>query len=484
MVLIPALILAAATSPNPTHITVDQPFTTSASATQNVTTLTETADLFTLLHDAKTVIMHDFALDADTSVILDLERRNIISENATFRLNEAGTFAAPDVVMLGGTVAGDSESLVYLAFSDNITMGYIKTNGDQYIISSGPTDQNLDTVIYNMANLPEGAINFIEMACNAIQIPDEFRTSNAEGNRDLAGMGGPVCRVADVSIETDTEFLTDLFGGNATDAADYATMLTGAVSEVYEQDLNVILNISFLRIWTTTDPWNQNGGTVDQLFQFRDYWNANMTSEDRSAAHFFSGRGLGGGVAYVGALCYPNFDYALSANLNGFFPYPLQNGSSQNWDFMVTAHEWGHNFGAPHTHQQSPLANIDNCGNGDCSQVPGTIMSYCHTCSGGMVNINVNFHPQNINSWMLAFLDDSGQWAGDGAQCDLTGNPLCNPNTCLADVNGDGMVTPTDFTAWVNAFNNNLPGCDQNGDGACTPTDFTAWVANFNAGCS
>ncbi|RNC82827.1 MAG: VCBS repeat-containing protein [Phycisphaera sp.] len=54
---------------------------------------------------------------------------------------------------------------------------------------------------------------------------------------------------------------------------------------------------------------------------------------------------------------------------------------------------------------------------------------------------------------------------------------------CLADVNGDGAVTPTDFTAWVNAFNNNLPECDQNGDGACTPTDFTAWVNNFNAGC-
>ncbi|RNC80240.1 MAG: hypothetical protein ED559_00015 [Phycisphaera sp.] len=56
-------------------------------------------------------------------------------------------------------------------------------------------------------------------------------------------------------------------------------------------------------------------------------------------------------------------------------------------------------------------------------------------------------------------------------------------NDCLADVNGDGAVTPTDFTAWVNAFNNNLPECDQNGDGMCTPTDFTAWVNNFNAGC-
>jgi hypothetical protein len=54
---------------------------------------------------------------------------------------------------------------------------------------------------------------------------------------------------------------------------------------------------------------------------------------------------------------------------------------------------------------------------------------------------------------------------------------------CTADVNGDGAITPTDFTAWINAFNNSLPECDQNGDGSCTPTDFTAWIANFNAGC-
>ncbi|MFI4872788.1 MAG: GC-type dockerin domain-anchored protein [Phycisphaerales bacterium JB061] len=51
------------------------------------------------------------------------------------------------------------------------------------------------------------------------------------------------------------------------------------------------------------------------------------------------------------------------------------------------------------------------------------------------------------------------------------------------DGNGVGMLSPTDFTAWVSAFNNNEPGCDQNSDGNCTPTDFTAWVSNFNAGC-
>jgi serine protease AprX len=54
---------------------------------------------------------------------------------------------------------------------------------------------------------------------------------------------------------------------------------------------------------------------------------------------------------------------------------------------------------------------------------------------------------------------------------------------CPADINGDGMLSPADFTAWINAFNNSKLECDQNFDGLCTPADFTSWIANFNAGC-
>ena len=54
---------------------------------------------------------------------------------------------------------------------------------------------------------------------------------------------------------------------------------------------------------------------------------------------------------------------------------------------------------------------------------------------------------------------------------------------CPGDVNGDGTLSPADFSAWITAFNSNLPACDQNADGACSPADFSAWIGNYNAGC-
>ncbi|MEL6498533.1 MAG: GC-type dockerin domain-anchored protein [Planctomycetota bacterium] len=54
---------------------------------------------------------------------------------------------------------------------------------------------------------------------------------------------------------------------------------------------------------------------------------------------------------------------------------------------------------------------------------------------------------------------------------------------CVADVNGDGELSPADFNAWILAFNTQGSGCDQNGNGVCEPGDFNAWILNFNAGC-
>ncbi|MGP1273340.1 MAG: M12 family metallo-peptidase [Phycisphaerales bacterium] len=478
-----AALLGAAV-PQPTSVAIDSPFVVEASAVPGVAVLTERQDWHAALQGAESVVIAEFPLGVELGVTLDLERRRVLAEDADLRLNEDGSFAASDAVMFGGTVPGEPGSLAFLAFSSEMTLGFIQTGGAQYVISSGPVGAGRPTVVYDLAEVAGESITLADLACQVLDVPG-VGFSEAEGSGRLVMRGETPCRVADVAIETDTEFRTALFSGNATAAADYATFLVGAVSEIYERDLNVRLRISFLRIWTTTDPWNQNGGTVDQLFQFRDYWENNMGAEQRHGAHFLSGRPLGGGVAWLGAMCNPGFDYALSANLNGFFPYPLEDRNTQNWDLMVTAHEWGHNFGAPHTHQQSPFGNIDNCGNGSCSQLPGTIMSYCHLCGNGTGDVDLRFHPQNISSWMLSYLDGTGVWSGDGAQCDMTGDPDCDTPICLADTNGNGELDPGDFTAWVTAYNaGDVPTADQNGNGSLDPGDFTAWVTNYNAGCS
>lgn len=54
--------------------------------------------------------------------------------------------------------------------------------------------------------------------------------------------------------------------------------------------------------------------------------------------HALLGHRLGGGIAYVGALCNPNFGFGLSANLEGNF---ASLDASALWDLTVFAHELG-----------------------------------------------------------------------------------------------------------------------------------------------
>ncbi len=60
--------------------------------------------------------------------------------------------------------------------------------------------------------------------------------------------------------------------------------------------------------------------------------------------------------------------------------------------------------------------------------------------------------------------------------------PLCNEPGCLADANGDGILSPP-TSALGRRLQRQRPECDQNSDGSCTPADFSAGFANYNAGC-
>ena len=88
-----------------------------------------------------------------------------------------------------------------------------------------------------------------------------------------------------------------------------------------------------------------------------------------------------------------------------------------------------------------------------------------------------------VFNFVVGLLDGPEVYSPENSIEFYSGSVVCESDDCLADTNGDGIVSPADFSAWVAAFNAQAPECDQNDDGICSPADFSAWVANYNAGC-
>jgi hypothetical protein len=405
------------------------------------------------------------------SVTLHLERMPVITNDTVFVLGDPDAPAGigqqlptPNVTMYRGTIDGEPDSRVFLSLTPETAYGYIRSENQTHLISHGPHGQEHELLIYNLTAMPAGAIPWRDFVCSTpphfVDLTDQPGVGEAMASDDEDKLP---CRRVTLAIDTDRQFTDNLFGGDLNAAGAYAATMVGAASEIYLNDLNSYFELSFLRLWTGSDIWT-GGSTFMQLIEFREEWNANMSHIDRHLAHYLSGRNLGGGVAWLNAICHSSNGYALSANLGGFFPYPLQDNHEQNWDIVVFAHELGHNFGAPHTHDVCPP--VDQCApeafHGQCQDetvciTDGTIMGYCHTCPGGLSNVVLSFHP-TIRDIMRSFLDSI-----DSPSCELsTGTDTCiigegcewidleggtnNTVWALAEVNGE-LVAGGDFTS-------------------------------------
>jgi len=237
------------------------------------------------------------------------------------------------------------------------------------------------------------------------------------------------CKIA---IETDYQFYQK-FGSTLT-ASLYVTQLMSAVSDQYFTDVQTTLSIAYLGLYSSpADPWlsqDSGGDAGDLLDEFRAAWIGGGWPASANLAHFISGANLGGGIAYVNVLCSQSFGFGVSGNISGNIVWGTWTGAPANftWDFVVVAHELGHNFGSSHTHSYCPP--LDLC-YANCSVPPacsqGTIMSYCHTC-GGMDNIDLEFHPVCANIMRTAVnsscLGLSALAPGDHVQYQVRFNPL------------------------------------------------------------
>jgi hypothetical protein len=320
---------------------------------------------------------------------------------------EERAVARPDAQYWIGTVEGDGDGRAMLAQSAAGTMGFVQTSAGTAILSGPPAGTPGPLASFVIADLPPDAFRWDAWECSADALPQQ---PEPEGG---AAATAP-CRQLRIAVETDHELWQRFAGAPDQTAAcaGYVATLFAGILQIYDADMQIRPHVSYLRLWETPeDPWDGNN-TSNQLFQFRDHWVANMDSIPRDLAAMLSGRGLGGGVAWLRAAC-GSFGYSVSANLVGSFPYPLVDNAGGNWDIMVTAHEIGHNVGAPHTHNHCPEP-ADRCAPsgyfGQCQAeqactTSGTIMSYCHLCAGGLANVQLGFHPlsrESIETYMAA----------------------------------------------------------------------------------
>ncbi len=317
--------------------------------------------------------------------------------------------ARPAVQLWHGTVEGEAGSDVFLALSAHGSRGWIRRaeSGTLLLLSdpegTGPGGVRLAAP----SEIDESSEDSggLQVCGGALLVPGAPAppTTPAESS----GGGSLVFTECRLALETDYQF-HQLFG-DANAAAAYATSLIAAVAQTYQRDLQTTLSIAYLGMYSTPDdPWTTQdsfGTSFELLNEFRSAWASGGWPAQADLAHFLSGEVLGGGVAYIGTLCNSAYGFGVSANLSGSIDWGTFDGQPHglNWDFVVVAHELGHNFGTLHTHEYCPP--LDECAPstyfGSCqaqrSCGSGTIMSYCHLCFGGMNNVETRFHPQIAN---------------------------------------------------------------------------------------
>jgi hypothetical protein len=353
--------------------------------------------------------LRDFPLSSGRAV--DLRLRQIPSPwraDATFLVDGKpypGGIAAAlgEHSFFSGTVLGEESSRVFLAFSEHGTRGWIETgpagSSQMHLLVSDPQGNGVTRLHHPQQELTR-TLPSPQHYCEALypdgMVPDPVPVM-------LGGGGGATVADCRLAIETDYQ-LFQIFG-SVPAASTYITQLIAAVSSQFIADVQTSLSIAYLQIYSNSaDPWTTPdlpGTTGEMLGEFQAAWTPTWPAT-ADLAHFLSGASLGGGIAYVGVLCNTALGFAVSSSIGGSINWGQFDGSPShlNWDYVVVAHELGHNFGSLHTHDYHPP--IDQCGSSPAICQVGTLMSYCHLCPGGLTNMQLQFHPVVANQIRVA----------------------------------------------------------------------------------
>ncbi len=347
-----------------------------------------------------TRLLEDLPLSDGTTVDVRLEPYSPLAAGATLlEMTDTGPVEhrlPVDELTFRGVVLEHPEWIALFRVSGESISGFIEADGTKHLYGTATVDgaRRMAVRRHNPAHRPEpiGQCDLDQLA-----VPAPLGNVAMERAFDIEierSTDRDTLLEVEVAIEMDWESYSHF--GSVADAASYAIDLIGAVSLFYERDVDVVMTIPSIRVWSTpADPYPDGTNTVTLLYALQAEYGDTMTGLERATAVLLSRRWMGG-VAWLDALCsgsgggWAGYGYAV-VGIDGDYSYPT---SAYTWDADATAHEIGHNFGSEHTHCYPPpyidrcYNEEDGCYSGDVVASVGTIMSYCHLVAGK----NLVFH--------------------------------------------------------------------------------------------
>ena len=333
--------------------------------------------------------MAGFPLPDGSSVDLEVVSTDIVHTGTRFVVADADGIheaAAPASRLFRGTVTGDPDSLVSLNLIDGHLAGFIRAGGKEYTFGprsfarDAAVPRRVEVVDESLEGGPTGRCDGEEKAPF-----DPMRKSPGRlgGDDALAqqAIGPATPLVAYVAVEGTVEWVAR--HGGVSGATAYTLNLMAQVSAIYENDVNVEIQVPYM-LMNAAESDGYTGTSTDTstyLAELRAKWNgtASLRGVFRSMVHLFGTYSSGGaGVAYLDVLC----DGVPANSSSHDFGVSLLQGAGASFEKRLVAHELGHNFSSPHSHCYVP--ELDRCYNAESGcyagavvATTGDVMSYC-----------------------------------------------------------------------------------------------------------
>ena len=302
-----------------------------------------------------------------------------------------------------GIIKDDPHSIVAISFGEDEIIGLVATDEGNFNLALDK--QSGAHIFYNDKNVKQKQ-GFI---CGT-KTDNEFEGYSAE-----VLLQNTRAAVTQKYVRLYFETTFDIFQARGSNVGNVETFITGLYNQVSVLYRNESINTSLsqIHVWNIQDPYanivllpsTTNANVSQNLNAYLSLFQNTRTSFDGDLGQLVTFRNLGGGeAAGFNGLCNNTVSQRLSVAMieNSFSNYP-----AYSWSVYVITHEFGHLFGSRHTHACVWNGNntaIDGCApvEGSCSRPGnpsggGTIMSYCHQQSVGVLfNLGFGTQPGNV----------------------------------------------------------------------------------------